>query len=321
MKTLKERMIRDMQLRRLSQSTQDLYCYAVEGLSTHCNAPAEKIGPQRVLDYILYLQNTRKMSWSTIKVILAGIKFCYGVSLKRPALVAAIAERRAPQRLPEILNAAELQRLFAAAKKPLHRTLLMTMYASGLRASEVVRLQARHIDSGRMQVRVEKGKGEKDRYTLLSPRLLQELRAHWLRYRPKLWLFPNFDAAHLGAPLPRDYPNPIYHQAKKDAGIQKQGGSHTLRHCFATPLLEAGVDLNTLKEYLGHKSILTTVMYLHLARQKPHQTPDLLANGPASAAPQNPGGSEPGKTAPAAHGENPPAPPDQPGSQPLAVAR
>jgi site-specific recombinase XerD len=304
MKTLKERMVRDMQLRRLSQSTQDLYWYAVEGLSTHYQAPPEKIGPQRVLDYILYLQNVRKMSWSTIKVILAGIKFCYGVTLKRPALVAAIPERRAPQRLPEILNAAELQRLFAAAKKPLQRTLLMTMYATGLRASEVVRLQARHIDSGRMQVRVEKGKGEKDRDTLLSPSLLQELRTHWKMYHPKIWLFPNFDPAHLDEPLPREYPNRIYQQAKKDAGIQKKGGSHTLRHCFATHLVEAGVDLHTLQKYMGHKSILTTVMYLHLACKQPGQTSDLLAFG----APPPPPGIIPPR-------------PDEPAVQPPPVAR
>jgi site-specific recombinase XerD len=310
MRTLKERMVRDMQVRRLSQCTQDLYWYAVDGLGKHYHTPPETIGPRRVLDYILYLQEVRKMSWSTIKVILAGLKFCYGVTLKRPALVAAIPERRAPQRLPEVLNAAELQRLFAAAKKPLQRTLLMTMYATGLRASEVVRLQARHIDSGRMLVRVEKGKGEKDRDTLLSPRLLQELRAHWKMYRPTLWLFPNFDPAHAAEPLPREYPNRIYHQAKKDAGIQKKGGSHTLRHCFATHLLEAGVELNTLKEYLGHKSILTTVMYLHLAHKTPEQTSDLLAFGAPPLTPPPP----------PPPGGNPPAP-DSPGAQPLPVAR
>jgi len=305
MRTLKERMVRDMQLRRLSQNTQDAYLHWVEGLSEHYQLPAEKITTQKVLDHILYLQNERKLAWSTIKVVIAGLKFCYGVTLKRPALVAAIPERRAPQRLPEILNAAELQRLFAAAKKPLHRTLLITMYATGLRASEVVRLQARHIDSGRMLVRVETGKGEKDRDTILSPRLLQELRAHWRMYHPKLWLFPNYNSAHRDEPLPRDVPNRMYHQAKEAAGIQKKGGSHTLRHCFATHLLEAGVELNTLKDYLGHKSILTTVRYLHLARKKPDQTSDLLAFG----APPDPGATQ-----------NPP-PPGQPGSQPPPVAR
>ena len=303
MKTLKERMVRDMQLRRLSQSTQDLYCYAVEGLTQHYRTPVEKIATQKVLDYILHLQNVRKMSWSTIKVILAGIKFCYGVTLKRPALVAAIPERRSPQRLPEILNADELQRLFAATKKPLHRTLLMTMYATGLRASEVVRLQARHIDSGRMLVRVEKGKGEKPRDTLLSPRLLQELRAHWKMYRPKLWLFPNFDRAHANEPLPRNFPTRIYHQTKKAAGIRKTGGSHTLRHCFATHLVEAGIDLFTLKDYMGHKSLLTTILYVRLARKNPGPASDLLAFG-----------------APPPSHCNPPAP-DQPGKPSAPVAR
>jgi site-specific recombinase XerD len=294
MKTLKERMVGDMQLRRLSQGTQDLYLYAVDGLAGHYKTPVEKLSAQKVLDYILYLQNERKMSWSTIKVVIAGLKFCYGVTLKRPALVAAIPERRAPQKLPEILNAEELQRLFAATQKPLHRTLLMTMYASGLRASEVVRLQARHIDSGRMQIRVEKGKGEKDRDTLLSPQLLQELRAHWKRYRPQRWLFPNFDPAHMNEPLPRDYPNRIYHQAKKKAGIVKQGGSHTLRHCFATHMVEAGIDLHTLKNYLGHNSILTTVRYLHLARKKPAETFDLLKHcGPTQGQPCQSSGEVP----------------------------
>jgi integrase len=279
-----------------------------------------------VLDYILYLQNVRKMSWSTIKVILAGLKFCYGVTLKRPALVAAIPERRAPQRLPEILNADELQRLFAAAKKPLHRTLLMTMYATGLRASEVVRLQARHIDSGRMLVRVENGKGEKDRDTLLSPRLLQELRAHWKMYQPKLWLFPNFDPAHLNDPLPRDYPNQVYQRAKAKAGILKRGGSHTLRHCFATHLVEAGLDLPTLQKYMGHKSILTTIIYIHLARQKAGPASDLLAFGAAASAPQagaaaHPAPAQPPETPPPSAENPPPPPPQEPGAPPLPTMR
>jgi integrase/recombinase XerD len=303
MKTLKERMVRDMQLRRLSQSTQDLYWYAVDGLGKHYQMAPEKVATQKVLDYVLYLQNRRKMSWSTIKVILAGIKFCYGVTLKRPALVAAIPERRSPQRLPEILNADELQRLFAAAQKPLHRTLLMTMYATGLRASEVVRLQARHIDSGRMLVRVEYGKGEKPRDTLLSPRLLLELRAHWRMYHPELWLFPNFDPAHANEPLPRNFPTRIYHQTKKAAGIRKTGGSHTLRHCFATHLVEAGIDLFTLKDYMGHKSLLTTILYVRLARKNPGPASDLLAFG----------------TPPPSHG-NPPAP-DLSGEPLAPVAR
>ena len=323
MKTLKERMIGDMQLRRLSQSTQNLYLYAVEGLTKHYQLPAQKVSARQVLDYILYLQNERKMAWSTIKVIIAGIKFLYGVSLSRPAIVLAVPERRTPQRLPEILNADELQRLFAATQKPLHRTLLMTMYGTGLRAGEVVRLQARHIDSGRMQVRVEKGKGEKDRYTLLSPCLLQALRAHWKMYRPQLWPFPNFEPAHLGEPLPRDYPNGIYQRAKVAAGIQKQGGSHTLRHCFATHLLEAGVDLQTIREYWGHTSILTTTIYLHLARKRPEQLPDLLAGGSAAAAPQSllpqGQGAQQAGQAPLAAGTG--QPPPSPGSQSGPAAR
>ena len=324
MKTLRERMIDDMQLRRLSKNTQAAYLFAVRELAKHYMKPPEQLGTSAILDYILYLQNTRKLAWSTIRVVIAALKFCYGVTLNRPAVVLAIPERRTPHRLPEILNPDELQRLFAAARKPLHRTILMTMYATGMRASEVVRLQARLIDSGRMVIRVEGGKGEKDRYVPLSPTLLEELRAHWKRYHPEVWLFPSFAPGHPHDPPHRNFPSLIFNQAKRDAGIQKKGGSHTLRHCFATHMLEAGVDLHTIKEYLGHKSILTTALYLRLARPHTAQLSDLLrfTASPGAVPPSQGETPQPGATPPqpSVTPPQPGATPPQPDSSPGSVA-
>jgi site-specific recombinase XerD len=186
------------------------------------------------------------------------------VTLARPASQFTLPPRRHPQRLPEILSAQELERLFAAADNPKHRAMLMTTYAGGLRLSEVLHLKVTDIDSQRMMIRVEQGKGNKDRYTLLSERLLLELRAYWKLERPPLWLFPGRDPQK---PLHRRSFHGIFIQAKMKAGIRKRGGLHSLRHCFGTHLLEAGTDLRKIQLLMGHRSIRSTTRYLQLASQ------------------------------------------------------
>jgi site-specific recombinase XerD len=184
--------------------------------------------------------------------------------LGRTSTCLAIPPRRVDQRLPEILSAQEVGRLFAVTKNMKHRTLLKTVYAAGLRVSEGVHLQVRDIDSDRMMLRVEQGKGRKDRYIPLSPRLLYELREYWRQYHPAPWLFP----CHIpDQPMPRDTAYVIYVKAKLKAGIHKEGGIHALRHAFATHMLEAGADLCTLQELMGHRSLLTTRRYLHVTRK------------------------------------------------------
>jgi site-specific recombinase XerD len=255
-------MIRDLQLRRLADRTQQSYVQAVAGLAKYYKQSPDQIDDQKVQNYLLHLLNEQKLSWSTCDLYAAGISFFYRVTLARPASRFTLPPRRHAQRLPEILSAQELERLFAAAVNPKHRVMLMTAYAGGLRLSEVLHLKVTDIDSQRMMIRVEQGKGNKDRYTLLSQRLLLELRAYWKLNRPPLWLFPGRDP---NKPLHRKSLHCIYADAKHKAGIRKHGGLHTLRHNFGTNLLEAGTDLRKIQLLMGHRSIRSTARYLQLA--------------------------------------------------------
>jgi len=173
--------------------------------------------------------------------------------------------RKHSGKLPEVYSREELVQLFQAAGNRQHRVFLMTTYAAGLRLTEVRHLRPVHIHSQRLLIRVEQGKGQKDRYTLLSPQLLQELRAYWREYRPGEWLFPNQKRS---GPILRGTAQKVFYNAKRRAGLQRGHGIHTLRHCFATHLLEAGVDLRTIQLLLGHKRLETTSLYLHVTEKK-----------------------------------------------------
>jgi site-specific recombinase XerD len=206
----------------------------------------------------------RKLSWSSCNVAVHGLRFFYHQTLGREKTTFHIPGPRKPSRLPEILSREEVARLLAHTGLPRHRVLLMTAYAAGLRVSEVVHLRVRDIDSDRMTIRVEQGKGAQDRYTLLSPRLLEEMRRYWRLERPHPWLFPM-----RAAPRPMNYRTAerIYTTAKGRAGLVKAGNIHSLRHAFATHLLEAGTELHTIQRLLGHHHISSTMRYLHLARK------------------------------------------------------
>lgn len=267
MGTLREQMVRYMELRRLASGTQRLYLHAVTDIAKHFGRAPDKITGTEIQDYLLYLMKDRQLKWKTINVVAAGLKFFFITTLGRPSIDCSIPSRRTPTQLPEILNVAELERLFAAPSNPKHRALLMTTYASGLRVSEVVHLKVADLDSGRMMIRVEQGKGSKDRYTILSQRLLVELRAYWKMYRPTVWLFPTRNPNRLGQPMAPNAARWVYEKAKQKAGITKNGSIHTLRHCFATHLLEAGVDLRTIQLLMGHASIRSTMVYLQLTQK------------------------------------------------------
>jgi len=270
---LKDRMIREMQLRRFAPGTQDGYVRAVAGLAQYYHRSPDQITAEEVKDYLLHLMNDRKFKWSTVNNASAGLRFFYRETLKRDDVSTAIPPRRTPRVLPEILSAREIERLFAVTTNPKHRMLLMTAYATGVRRSELVGLKVSDIDSDRMMVRVDQGKGEKDRYTILSKRLLHELRTYWKIKRPPVWMFPGADRhRHIS----RETIGKIYETAKIKAGIKKAGGIHTLRHCFATHLLEAGVDVRTIQVLMGHQSIRTTIGYLQLTRKKLDATANLL---------------------------------------------
>jgi integrase/recombinase XerD len=264
MSALREQLIRELQLRRYSPSTQKHYVSAVRGLAAYYRVAPDQLNPHQVQDYLLYVMQQRQLCWNSVNSIVSALKFFYSHTLKRFDIVLSIPERRTPRRLPEIFSAEELQRLFAAAANPRDRALLMTTYAGGLRIGEVVRLQIHDIDSQRRMLHIRSGKGDKDRYTLLSTRLLEELRSYWRRYRPPLWLFPRKDTQkHLS----QDTARRIFEHAKHKAGIIKGGSMHVLRHSFATHLLEARVDPRTIQILLGHSSIRSTTWYLHLTRK------------------------------------------------------
>jgi site-specific recombinase XerD len=264
MGVLRDRMIRELQLRRFAPTTQKAYLEAVTGLAKYFGTAPDRLTAHQVQDYLLYLMIDRHLQWNTVSTIASGLTFFYSQTLRRPDVALALPSRRTARRLPEILSASELEALFAAADNAQHRALLMTTYGGGFRVSEVIRLRPGDIDSQRMMIRIVCGKRAKDRYTLLSPRLLDELRAYWKAYRPQRWLFP---ARNSDRPFSDDKARTVFNQTKARAGIRKGGSIHVLRHCFATHLLEAGVDLRTIQILMGHSSITSTTWYLHLTRK------------------------------------------------------
>ena len=277
MTELRQRMINQMTLRGFSPRTHKSYLAAVAGLARHYKQRPDQLNADQIQAYLVYLERERGLAWSSLNITACGLRFFYGQTLKRKPVAMEIPRRQAQKRLPEVLSRSEVDRLLGVVGNVKHRTLLMTTYAAGLRVSEVVRLRVSDIDSTRMTIRVEQGKGSKDRYTILSPRLLDQLRHYWRAYQPTLWLFPGAEASR---PLDVTAAQKVFNRAKQSAAIQKGHGIHTLRHCFATHLLEAGVDLATIQALLGHTDIRTTMRYLQIRRHRFASRPgplDLLA--------------------------------------------
>jgi len=265
MTPLRQKMINDMKLRNFSPRTQYAYVSAVAGLAQFYNCSPDMLNKENVQTYLLHLIEGRKLSWSSCNVIISGLRFFYNVTLCKQSMNLAFPPRKKKTFLPEILSMEELEHFFTRTINLKHRALLMTTYAGGFRVSEVVRLKLTDIDSKRMMIRVEQGKGNKDRYTILSQRLLKILRYYCEMYRPTLWLFHAKDPRK---PMPIGTAQTIYYNAKSNAQVKKGHGIHTLRHCFATHLLEANVDIRTIQILMGHKSITTTMKYLQVTRKK-----------------------------------------------------
>ena len=263
MTPLRQRMIREMQLQQFSKSTIQSYVDAVAGLAGHYRRSPDQLGLEDVRSYLHYLMVERQLAQGTCNQRAAAITFLYRHVLGQSAFRLGV-RRKHTGKLPEVYSRDELTRLFGATLNRQHRAFLMTTYAAGLRLSEVSRLRPEHVHTERMLIRVEQGKGQKDRYTLLSPNLLQELRAYWKEYRPGEWLFPN--QARTG-PILRGTAQRIFYAAKRRADLKRGHGIHTLRHSFATHLLEASIDLRTIQLLLGHKSLQTTSLYLHVTEK------------------------------------------------------
>jgi integrase/recombinase XerD len=263
MGALRTKMIEEMKLRNFSPRTEQSYVAAMVGLSRYYRRSPDQLTQDEIRSYLLHLQE-RGLSPSSRNVAISGMKFFYHQILDWDEQKLFLPPRKGSWRLPEVLSQNEVERLLLATQRHRDRCLLMTAYATGLRVSELVRLKVNDIDSERMMVKVEQGKGKKDRYTILSQRLLSELRTYWKEHRSPRWLFPN----RKGGPISIDFAQKIYNLAKQKAQIHKGKGIHTLRHCFATHLLEAGVDLVTIKTLLGHNSLQSTQRYLQIRQHK-----------------------------------------------------
>ena len=273
MTPLQQRMIEDMTVRGLAKSTQQVYRRAVRDLAAYYKRSPDTLSARDIQRYLLLLHEERGLMYSTCNTIVHGLRFFYGTSLGRSAMHFTIPLAKEPSKLPVILSRHDIRQLLTAAESLRDRTLLKVTYNAGLRASEVVHLQIAHIDSHRMCLRIEQGKRQKDREALLSPHLLQDLRAYWRVYRPAPWLFPGRDGTQ---PLALKTAYLIFQRAKERAGITKPGGLHLWRHAFATHLLEAGVDLHTIQRLMGHTKLETTLRYFHVARQHVLKTPSPL---------------------------------------------
>jgi len=265
MTKLREKMIKDMKIRRLAEKTQQSYISTIANMALYYQKSPDLLNGEQVQDYLLHLMEERKLAWSSCNVAASAINFFYHITLPQHQIRVEIPQRQSQKKLPKVLSKEELERLFNAATNQKHRAMLMTAYAGGFRVGELVRLKPIHIESDRMLIRVDQGKGNKDRYTLLSKRLLLDLRNYWRAYHPKTWLFPGRNP---DKPLTTKSAEYAYNIAKRRAGIKRGRCIHTLRHCFATHLLEAGVDLRTIQMLMGHRSITTTMIYFQITSKR-----------------------------------------------------
>ena len=271
---LRERMHEEMVLRGMSVRTQESYLAAVAGLTKHYGCSPDTIGDEQVRSYVLHLLVERKLSASSVNVAVSAIRFFFHTTLKRKDLHLDLPRPKRPLKLPYVLAREEIVNLIEAADDLRERTWFMTAYGTGLRVSELCALELGHIDAKRMCLRVEQGKGAKDRDTLLSQRLLLQLRTYWQEYRPAHWLFPA--ARDPRKRMDEQIPQRAFRAARLRAGITKPCGIHGLRHAFATHLLEAGVDVHTIGRLMGHSDIRSTLHYFHLAREHLSATPSPL---------------------------------------------
>ena len=255
-------MLEDMQMRNLSPATQECYIRAVAQFAKHFAKSPDELGPNDVRAYLLHMVNVRHASWSLYNQTRCALRFFYRITLKRDYELGEIACAKTAKKLPVVLSRDEVAQFFRAARRPKSRAVLMTLYAAGLRVSEAVHLRVSDIDSRRMVIRVEQGKGKKDRYVMLSSKLLAELRAYWKLARPTDWLFSGRNPKQ---PMNRRNVQLSCERVARRAGLKKVVSPHTLRHSFATHLLEAGVDIRTIQALLGHRNLSTTALYTYVS--------------------------------------------------------
>jgi site-specific recombinase XerD len=266
---LRKKMHQDLQLAGLSEGTQDVYLRAVRRLAVHFDTPPDVLNEAQVRDYLLHLKNDRKLASSSLGIAYCAIKFFYSHTAPRdwPTLQRIRVQKE--KRLPDVLSIDEVRQLIGAVRKLRYRTYFSTVYSLGLRRNEGLHLQVRDIDSARMLVHVHRGKGAKDRFVPLPARTLGLLREYWVTHRNPVWLFPDIgsdprQAVSSDGPMSKDGVQHAMRRVVHQLGLRKAVSIHTLRHSYATHLLEAGVNLRLIQQYLGHSSLQTTMVYLHL---------------------------------------------------------
>ena len=291
MTPLRQRLVEDMQVRNLSPHTQKCYVQQVSRFARHFKKSPETLGPEEIRSYQVYLTNEKRLAPGSILIAVAALRFLYKVTLHRDwTLEDVIPTPKKPQKLPVVLSPEEVRHFLSCVASPKHRTILTTCYAAGLRISEAVRLKPTEIDSQRMVIRVDQGKGQKDRYVMLSPRLLEILRNWWRLEKPKPWLFPsNIPGRHITRFAVED----ACQEARRVSGISKPVSPHSMRHAFAVHLLEHGIDVRRIQLLLGHRSLATTARYLKIATSQVCSTtspfdllPQPVAAEPEPAPPQ-----------------------------------
>jgi integrase/recombinase XerD len=274
MTKLRQRMIEDMRLRNFSLNTQKAYATAVADFARHFAKSPDELSVAQVREFLLYLVQEQHASYSRYNIARCALHFFWRVTLGREDRFDGVPCAKNRKRLPVVLSQEEVQRFFAVCRNLRHRALFMTLYGAGLRASELEGLRPGDIDSARMVIRIRQGKGQKDRYAKLSAHLLATLRDYYKRYKPREWLFPSL--MRKGSPL---HPNAITALARiiaKRAGLQKVVTAHTFRHSYATHMLDAGADLRTIQVLLGHRSISSTAIYMHVSQAKIDAAPSPL---------------------------------------------
>lgn len=283
MTTLRQRMIEDMQVRNLSPHTQTCYVQQVSLFARHFHKSPEMLSPDDIRAYQLYLTNEKKLAPGSILIAVASLRFLYKVTLHKDwKFEDVIPAPKKPQKLPVVLSPEEVLHFLGCVQSFKHRTILTVCYAAGLRISEAVSLVAADIDSKRMVVRIDQGKGQKDRYVMLSPKLLEILRDWWRAEKPEHWLFPgDFPGEHIS----KGAVQRACQKAQSLCRISKPITPHSMRHAFAVHLLESGTDVRTIQLLLGHRSLATTARYLRIATSKVCSTTSPLDLLPRPVAP------------------------------------